>query len=125
MTNSSFEEFEGEGNDDNPDFYGQHPDIFGPYGWVKKPGATFETYARIDPYIDNFSLEIEGGVPGSPPERQPFEEPDSPFRQWLRDAPTEELNEETVKDILGRCGHVDYLVNNAGRSIRRSVSRAR
>ncbi|HEY5841382.1 MAG TPA: SDR family oxidoreductase [Mycobacterium sp.] len=26
-----------------------------------------------------------------------------------------------VKDILGRFGHVDYLVNNAGRSIRRSV----
>ena len=30
--------------------------------------------------------------------------------------------ETTVKDILGRFGHVDYLVNNAGRSIRRSVS---
>ncbi|MGH3581137.1 MAG: SDR family oxidoreductase, partial [Mycobacterium sp.] len=30
--------------------------------------------------------------------------------------------EHTVKDILGRFGHVDYLVNNAGRSIRRSVS---
>jgi thioester reductase-like protein/short-subunit dehydrogenase len=29
--------------------------------------------------------------------------------------------EHTVKDILGRFGHVDYLVNNAGRSIRRSV----
>ena len=29
--------------------------------------------------------------------------------------------ETTVKDILGRFGHVDYLVNNAGRSIRRSV----
>jgi thioester reductase-like protein/NADP-dependent 3-hydroxy acid dehydrogenase YdfG len=29
--------------------------------------------------------------------------------------------ESTVKDILGRFGHVDYLVNNAGRSIRRSV----
>lgn len=28
----------------------------------------------------------------------------------------------TVKDILGRFGHVDYLVNNAGRSIRRSVT---
>ena len=27
----------------------------------------------------------------------------------------------TVKDILGRFGHVDYLVNNAGRSIRRSI----
>ncbi|OBK21949.1 SDR family oxidoreductase, partial [Mycobacterium asiaticum] len=27
----------------------------------------------------------------------------------------------TVKDILGRFDHVDYLVNNAGRSIRRSV----
>lgn len=27
----------------------------------------------------------------------------------------------TVKDILGQFGHVDYLVNNAGRSIRRSV----
>src|SRR6476469_912494 len=30
--------------------------------------------------------------------------------------------EHTVKDILGRFGHVDYLVNNAGRSIRRSIA---
>ncbi len=30
--------------------------------------------------------------------------------------------EHTVKDILGRFTHIDYLVNNAGRSIRRSVS---
>jgi thioester reductase-like protein/short-subunit dehydrogenase involved in D-alanine esterification of teichoic acids len=29
--------------------------------------------------------------------------------------------EHAVKDILGRFDHVDYLVNNAGRSIRRSV----
>ncbi|MCT7658057.1 SDR family oxidoreductase [Mycobacterium deserti] len=29
--------------------------------------------------------------------------------------------EHTVKDILGRFDHVDYLVNNASRSIRRSV----
>ncbi len=29
--------------------------------------------------------------------------------------------EHTIKDILGRFSHVDYLVNNAGRSIRRSV----
>ncbi|WP_208103686.1 SDR family oxidoreductase [Mycolicibacterium sp. CBMA 226] len=29
--------------------------------------------------------------------------------------------EHTVKDILGQFDHVDYLVNNAGRSIRRSV----
>jgi NAD(P)-dependent dehydrogenase (short-subunit alcohol dehydrogenase family)/thioester reductase-like protein len=29
--------------------------------------------------------------------------------------------EDTIKDILDRFGHVDYLVNNAGRSIRRSV----
>jgi NAD(P)-dependent dehydrogenase (short-subunit alcohol dehydrogenase family) len=29
--------------------------------------------------------------------------------------------DHTLKDILGRFGHVDYLVNNAGRSIRRSV----
>src|SRR6201993_4577344 len=29
--------------------------------------------------------------------------------------------EHPVKDILGRFAHVDYLVNNAGRSIRRSV----
>jgi thioester reductase-like protein/short-subunit dehydrogenase involved in D-alanine esterification of teichoic acids len=29
--------------------------------------------------------------------------------------------EHTIKDILGQFGHVDYLVNNAGRSIRRSV----
>ncbi|WP_082983111.1 SDR family oxidoreductase, partial [Mycobacterium sp. 1423905.2] len=32
--------------------------------------------------------------------------------------------EHTVKDILGRFDHVDYLVNNAGRSIRRSVVHA-
>lgn len=32
--------------------------------------------------------------------------------------------DHTVKDILGRFGHVDYLVNNAGRSIRRSVVNA-
>ncbi len=30
--------------------------------------------------------------------------------------------DHTVEDILGRFGHVDYLVNNAGRSIRRSIS---
>lgn len=30
--------------------------------------------------------------------------------------------EHTVKDILGRFDHVDYLVNNAGRSIRRAVA---
>ncbi len=30
--------------------------------------------------------------------------------------------EHTIKDILGRFDHVDYLVNNAGRSIRRSIS---
>lgn len=29
--------------------------------------------------------------------------------------------EHTIKDVLGRFDHVDYLVNNAGRSIRRSV----
>ncbi|MEZ0362306.1 SDR family oxidoreductase [Mycobacterium sp. pUA109] len=29
--------------------------------------------------------------------------------------------DHTIKDILGRFDHVDYLVNNAGRSIRRSV----
>ncbi|HUO40133.1 MAG TPA: SDR family oxidoreductase [Mycobacterium sp.] len=29
--------------------------------------------------------------------------------------------EHTITDILSRFGHVDYLVNNAGRSIRRSV----
>jgi thioester reductase-like protein/short-subunit dehydrogenase len=32
--------------------------------------------------------------------------------------------DHTVKDILGRFDHVDYLVNNAGRSIRRSVVNA-
>lgn len=32
--------------------------------------------------------------------------------------------EHTIKDILGRFDHVDYLVNNAGRSIRRSVVNA-
>lgn len=32
--------------------------------------------------------------------------------------------DHTVKDILGRFDHVDYLVNNAGRSIRRSVINA-
>lgn len=38
------------------------------------------------------------------------------------DVTDSEAVEHTVKDILGRFGHVDYLVNNAGRSIRRSVA---
>ena len=36
-------------------------------------------------------------------------------------SPIRRRSTHTVKDILGRFGHVDYLVNNAGRSIRRSV----
>ena len=36
-------------------------------------------------------------------------------------SPIRTRSTRAVKDILGRFGHVDYLVNNAGRSIRRSV----
>ncbi len=40
------------------------------------------------------------------------------------DVTDSESVDHTVKDILDRFGHVDYLVNNAGRSIRRSVTRS-
>ena len=49
-----------------------------------------------------------------------------PCRRWQAYAFTCDVTdstsvEATVKDILGQFGHVDYLVNNAGRSIRRSI----
>lgn len=75
---------------------------------VARRGATVFALARNATALDDLIAEIraEGGD----------------AHAFTCDVTDSESVEHTVKDILGRFGHVDYLVNNAGRSIRRSVS---
>ncbi|WP_310784049.1 SDR family oxidoreductase [Mycobacterium sp. Z3061] len=74
---------------------------------VARRGATVFALARNGAALDELVAEIraDGG--------QAY-----PFPCDITDSASVE---HTVKDILGRFDHVDYLVNNAGRSIRRSV----
>lgn len=74
---------------------------------VARRGATVFALARNGEALDELVAEIraDGG--------QAY-----PFPCDITDSASVE---HTVKDILGRFDHVDYLVNNAGRSIRRSV----
>jgi thioester reductase-like protein/NADP-dependent 3-hydroxy acid dehydrogenase YdfG len=74
---------------------------------VAERGATVFALARNAEALDDLIAEIraEGGQ----------------AHAFTCDVTDSTSVEHTVKDILGRFGHVDYLVNNAGRSIRRSV----
>ncbi|MGB5150059.1 MAG: SDR family oxidoreductase [Mycobacterium sp.] len=75
---------------------------------VAQRGATVFALARNGDALDDLIAEIraEGGS----------------AHAFTCDVTDSGSVDQTVKDILGRFGHVDYLVNNAGRSIRRSVS---
>jgi thioester reductase-like protein/short-subunit dehydrogenase involved in D-alanine esterification of teichoic acids len=75
---------------------------------VARRGATVFALARNADALDDLIAEIraEGGE----------------AHAFTCDVTDSGSVDHTVKDILGRFGHVDYLVNNAGRSIRRSVS---
>ncbi|ORA09924.1 SDR family oxidoreductase [Mycobacterium arosiense] len=74
---------------------------------VAERGATVFALARNADALDQLVAEIRanGGV----------------AHAFTCDVTDSASVEHTVKDILGRFDHVDYLVNNAGRSIRRSV----
>ncbi|WP_297593699.1 SDR family oxidoreductase [Mycobacterium sp.] len=74
---------------------------------IAERGATVFALARNGAALDQLVAEIRanGGV----------------AHAFTCDVTDSASVEHTVKDILGRFGHVDYLVNNAGRSIRRSV----
>lgn len=74
---------------------------------VAKRGATVFALARNGDALDELVAEIRAN--GGDAHAFPCDVTDSTSV------------EHTVKDILGRFDHVDYLVNNAGRSIRRSV----
>ncbi len=74
---------------------------------VAERGATVFALARNGPALDDLVAEIrESG-------REAY--------AFTCDVTDTSSVEHTIKDILGRFEHVDYLVNNAGRSIRRSV----
>jgi thioester reductase-like protein/NADP-dependent 3-hydroxy acid dehydrogenase YdfG len=75
---------------------------------VAERGATFFALARNAEALDDLIAEIRaaGGE----------------AHAFTCDVTDGTSVEHTVKDILGRFDHVDYLVNNAGRSIRRSIS---
>jgi len=74
---------------------------------IAERGATVFALARNGAALDQLVAEIRanGGV----------------AHAFTCDVTDSASVEHTVKDILGRFEHVDYLVNNAGRSIRRSV----
>ncbi len=74
---------------------------------VAARGATVFALARNGPALDDLVTEIRaaGGRAYA----------------FTCDVTDSDSVDACVKDILGRFGHVDYLVNNAGRSIRRSV----
>jgi thioester reductase-like protein/NADP-dependent 3-hydroxy acid dehydrogenase YdfG len=74
---------------------------------VAERGATVFALARNAEALDDLVAEIRAGG--------------GQAHAFTCDVTDSTSVEHTVKDILGRFGHVDYLVNNAGRSIRRSV----
>jgi thioester reductase-like protein/short-subunit dehydrogenase len=74
---------------------------------VAARGATVFALARNAEALDGLVEEIRGGGGDA--------------HAFTCDVTDSAAVEHTIKDILGRFGHVDYLVNNAGRSIRRSV----
>lgn len=74
---------------------------------VAQRGATVFALARNAPALDELVAEIR--------------ESGGDAYAFTCDVTDSSSVEHTVKDILGRFGHVDYLVNSAGRSIRRSV----
>jgi thioester reductase-like protein/short-subunit dehydrogenase involved in D-alanine esterification of teichoic acids len=75
---------------------------------VAERGATVFALARNAEALDELITEIRAGG--------------GQAHAFTCDVTDSTSVEHTVKDILGRFGHVDYLVNNAGRSIRRSVA---
>ncbi|MGV0715500.1 SDR family oxidoreductase [Mycolicibacterium sp. XJ662] len=74
---------------------------------VAERGATVFALARNADALDDLVAEIRAGG--------------GQAHAFTCDVTDSTSVEHTVKDILGRFNHVDYLVNNAGRSIRRSV----
>ncbi len=74
---------------------------------VAARGATVFALARNAEALDDLITEIRAA--------------DGDAHAFTCDVTDSAAVEHTIKDILGRFGHVDYLVNNAGRSIRRSV----
>src|SRR6202044_2725209 len=74
---------------------------------IAERGATVFALARNGDALDDLVTEIRGSG--------------GQAHAFTCDVTDSASVEHTVKDILGRFNHVDYLVNNAGRSIRRSV----
>nr|WP_194946192.1 SDR family oxidoreductase [Mycolicibacterium malmesburyense] len=74
---------------------------------IAERGATVFALARNADALDDLVAEIRAGG--------------GQAHAFTCDVTDSTSVESTVKDILGRFDHVDYLVNNAGRSIRRSV----
>jgi len=74
---------------------------------VATRGATVLLLARSADKLDEVVAEIRGGGGDA--------------HAYTCDITDQESVDGTVKAILAEHGHVDYLVNNAGRSIRRSV----
>ncbi|WP_197501920.1 SDR family oxidoreductase [Mycobacterium sp. 1164985.4] len=75
---------------------------------IAERGATVFALARNADALDDLVAEIRAGG--------------GQAHAFTCDVTDSTSVESTVKDILGRFDHVDYLVNNAGRSIRRSVT---